>query len=100
MLETDKTTASGQQNEAVNQFARDNQPTLAELIALVRSDAGLPDGKRKGMIRDIKTASRWFGMTPADVIAHPMNIRPRFNRLSPGGLGVSAPSASKMFGRR
>jgi integrase len=89
MLDTDKTTASGQQNEAVNQFARDNQPTLADLIVLVRSDTGLSDGKRKGMIRDIKTASRWFGMPPAEVIAHPMNIRPRFNRLSPGGLGVS-----------
>ena len=74
---------------AINQFVRDGQPTLADVIALIRSDASLSKSRRTRAIRDIETACCWFGMAPADVIAHPMNIRPRFMRLSPGGLGVS-----------
>lgn len=73
----------------INQFARQNQSTLADVIALIRADGSMPIARQKTAINDIKTACRWFGMAPDDVIAHPMNIRPRFGRLSPGGLGVS-----------
>jgi hypothetical protein len=67
-------------NDAINQFVRDGQPTLADVIALISSDASLSKSKRTRAIRDIETACCWFGMAPAYVIAHPMNIRPRFMR--------------------
>ena len=73
----------------LNQFARPNQPTLATVIGLIRADVSLPKSKQTLAVQDIETACKWFGMAPADVIAHPMNLRPRFARLSPGGLGVS-----------
>ena len=74
----------------MNQFARPEQPTLADVIALIRNDTGLSKSGKKSAVRSIETACRWFGMAPGNVIAHPMNIRPRFMRLSPGGLGVSS----------
>lgn len=72
-----------------NRFARSDCETLEDVITAIDMDGGVARSKRKRIINDIKTACRWFGMEPAEVVAHPMNIRPRFIRLSPGGLGVS-----------
>lgn len=74
----------------LNQVADPRNFTLADVISQLKNDRTLDSRKVAQAIRDIETACTWFQMTPADVIAHPMNIRPRFIRLSPGGLGVSA----------
>lgn len=77
------------QQLVVNQFARKDSPTLADVIESIKADSDLSKSKQTSLIKGIQTACRWFEKEPADVIAHPMNIRPRFVRLSPGGLGVS-----------
>lgn len=74
---------------ALHQFARDGFATLADVIKLVHADAGLSPSKRRSMIKNIEKACQWFNLSPSDVIAHPMNLRPRFARVSPGGLGIS-----------
>lgn len=70
-------------------FAKPDSLTLADVIELVQADEDLSIGKRRQITRDIAVACRWFGLAPSGVIAHAMDIRPRFARLSPGGLGVS-----------
>lgn len=84
---SDPPTGSG--TGTASQFAQPGHPTLAHVIVIISDDAGLTKAQRTRAIRDIKTTCKWFDMDAADVIAHPMNIRPRFARLSPGGLGVT-----------
>ncbi len=77
------------QKSRINEVASEDSTTLEDVIGLLRKDSLLSQPDRDEAIRNIRTACKWFGFEPGDVIAHPMNIRPRFNRLSPGGLGVS-----------
>ncbi len=70
-------------------FANPSLPTMEDVISIIMKADDLTDRKKREIRLGITTACRWFGIERRQLIAHPANLRPRFRKLSAGGLGVS-----------
>lgn len=72
-----------------NPFANPIVPSAAHIMLAVKMDADISARTRRDIISAWTTACTWFGVAPEELVAHPRNLRPRFAKLSPGGLGVT-----------
>ncbi len=74
---------------AINPFADPDLPSLADLLSMVTNDAGLTSRRRVELASTIRKTASWFGLVLSEIPAAPAFLRVRFQRLSPGGVGVS-----------
>lgn len=77
-------------------FAAPGLLAMRDVAHIIEADPHIPRRRKTEMLRAIATACAWFGVSPEELIAHPSNLRPRFNKLSPGALGVSAKRVSNV----
>ncbi len=74
---------------AINPFADPDLPSPADLLSMVTNDAGLTSRRRAELASAIRKTASWFGLALSEIPAAPAFLRVRFQRLSPGGAGVS-----------
>ena len=74
---------------AINPFANPDLPSLADLLSMVTNDADFTPRRRAELASAIRKTASWFGLALSEIPAAPAFLRVRFQRLSPGGVGVS-----------
>jgi integrase len=63
--------------------------SLADLIALLEADTGLPPGRRRDMISALRSTARLFHCQPGQVAVQPRSLRESFAQVCPAAEGIS-----------
>lgn len=72
----------------VNVFADPAGLSLHDVVVRVEQTSSLPTQRKREIVSAVHSACTWFHRTPGEVPANHEFLRRRFDRLSPGALGV------------